>query len=199
MKQPDLGKKVSELRQQKAITQEQLAEICEVSTRTIQRIESGEVDPRSFTIQRLNEALNFDFGAGELANENFWLAVLHLSNCFVIVFIPLLIWSFLKEKSYELDKHGRDVLNFQITITILMFVAVACLIFAPFALIVRDINSPMPGVNPAGFGILEFLVIATVLPFIFIGFFVFYQGVKNTLRVLNGKPYHYPLSIQFLK
>ncbi|MEJ2487868.1 MAG: DUF4870 domain-containing protein [Anaerolineales bacterium] len=199
MKQPNLGKKVAELRQQKAITQEHLAEICEVSTRTIQRIESGEVDPRSFTIQRLNDALEFDFGAGELANENLWLGILHLSSCFTIVLVPLLIWSFLKEKSYKLDRHGRDVLNFQITITILMFVAVACLILAPFLLIVRDINSPTPGANPAGFGVLEFLVIATVLPFIFIGIFVFYQGIKNTLLVMNGKPYYYPLSIQFLK
>ena len=97
MKQPDLGKKVSDLRQQKALTQEQLAELCEVSTRTIQRIESGDVDPRSFTINRLNEVLEFDFGAGELENEQFWLAALHLSSMFCIVLIPLLIWSFLKE------------------------------------------------------------------------------------------------------
>ncbi len=50
MNQPDLGLKVSELRQQKALTQEQLAERCEVSARTIQRIESGEVDPRAYTL-----------------------------------------------------------------------------------------------------------------------------------------------------
>jgi transcriptional regulator with XRE-family HTH domain len=36
MNQPDLGLKISELRQQKNITQEKLAEYCEVSTRTIQ-------------------------------------------------------------------------------------------------------------------------------------------------------------------
>ncbi len=47
MNQPDLGLKVSELRQQKGLTQERLAELCEVSPRTIQRIESGEVDPRA--------------------------------------------------------------------------------------------------------------------------------------------------------
>jgi DNA-binding XRE family transcriptional regulator len=46
MKQPELGLKVAELRQQKGLTQEKLAEMCEVSSRTIQRIESGEVDPR---------------------------------------------------------------------------------------------------------------------------------------------------------
>jgi transcriptional regulator with XRE-family HTH domain len=36
MNQPDLGLKVSVLRQQKGLTQEQLAELCEVSPYTIQ-------------------------------------------------------------------------------------------------------------------------------------------------------------------
>lgn len=48
MNQSDLGLKITELRQQKGFTQEKLAEYCEVSTRTIQRIESGEVEPRAF-------------------------------------------------------------------------------------------------------------------------------------------------------
>ncbi|MFV1949644.1 MAG: helix-turn-helix domain-containing protein, partial [Anaerolineales bacterium] len=48
MKQPDLGLKVSELRKEKGFTQEQLAEFCEITPRTIQRIESGEVEPRAF-------------------------------------------------------------------------------------------------------------------------------------------------------
>ena len=42
MKQPDLGLKVSEVRKEKGLTQEQLAEYCEVTPRTIQRIENGE-------------------------------------------------------------------------------------------------------------------------------------------------------------
>jgi transcriptional regulator with XRE-family HTH domain len=50
------------LRQQKHLTQEQLAEYCEVSARTIQRIESGEVEPRSFTRNSLSNILEFDFG-----------------------------------------------------------------------------------------------------------------------------------------
>ena len=40
MNQPDLGLKVIELRQQKGMTQEKLAEYCEVNTRTVQRIEA---------------------------------------------------------------------------------------------------------------------------------------------------------------
>ena len=58
MKQPEIGNRVAELRLQKGITQEKLAELCEVSTRTIQRIENGEVDARTYTLSRLAEALN---------------------------------------------------------------------------------------------------------------------------------------------
>ena len=50
MNQPDLGLKVVELRQEKGLTPEQLEEMCEVSPRTIQRIESGEVDPRAYSV-----------------------------------------------------------------------------------------------------------------------------------------------------
>jgi len=71
MNQPDLGLKITELRQQKGLTQEKLAEYCEVSTRTIQRIESGEVEPRSFTRNSLSNTLNFDFGKENTDNQSF--------------------------------------------------------------------------------------------------------------------------------
>ena len=89
MNQPQLGLKVSELRQQKGLTQEQLAERCEVSARTIQRIESGEVDPRAYTVHCLGEALEFDFGEEAAPNENLWLTILHLSSIFSIPIFPL--------------------------------------------------------------------------------------------------------------
>lgn len=61
MKQPELGKRLTELRQQKSLTQEELVEACNVSVRTIQRIESGEVTPRTSTIKILLTALEEDF------------------------------------------------------------------------------------------------------------------------------------------
>jgi DNA-binding XRE family transcriptional regulator len=92
MNQPDLGLKITELRQQKGLTQEKLAEYCDVSTRTIQRIESGEVEPRSFTRNSLSNILEFDFGKENTNNQSFWLASLHMSSVFCFVFIPLLLW-----------------------------------------------------------------------------------------------------------
>lgn len=61
MKQPELGKRISELRKQKGLTQEELVEQCNINVRTIQRIESGEVNPRSYTIKIILNVLGVDF------------------------------------------------------------------------------------------------------------------------------------------
>lgn len=60
MKQPELGKKISELRKDKGLTQEELVDKCNISVRTLQRIESGEVTPRSYTVKTILAALDYD-------------------------------------------------------------------------------------------------------------------------------------------
>jgi transcriptional regulator with XRE-family HTH domain len=60
MKQPDLGKKISELRLAKGLTQGELAEKCNLSLRTIQRIESAEVSPRSYTVKLIFTSLEYE-------------------------------------------------------------------------------------------------------------------------------------------
>ena len=61
MKQPLLGKKISELRKKKGLTQEDLVEKCNITVRTIQRIESGETTPRIYTIKTILNALGLDY------------------------------------------------------------------------------------------------------------------------------------------
>ncbi|MEO9871224.1 helix-turn-helix domain-containing protein [Ekhidna sp.] len=61
MKQPELGIRLADLRQQKNLTQEELVDACNVSVRTIQRIESGDVTPRISTVRILLSALGEDF------------------------------------------------------------------------------------------------------------------------------------------
>jgi transcriptional regulator with XRE-family HTH domain len=63
MKQPELGKRILELRKSKGFTQEELVEKCNINVRTIQRIEAGEVSPRNFTIRTILEALGVDVDA----------------------------------------------------------------------------------------------------------------------------------------
>ena len=57
----ETGKLIKELRIKKGMTQEELADKTEVSTRTIQRIENGDVDPRAYTLQMIAKALDVDF------------------------------------------------------------------------------------------------------------------------------------------
>ena len=60
MKQPELGKKIVELRREKGLTQEELVDRCNISVRTLQRIETGEVTPRVYTIKTILAALDYD-------------------------------------------------------------------------------------------------------------------------------------------
>ena len=197
MNQPDLGLKVAELRLQKNLTQEHLAEICEVSARTIQRIESGEVDPRAYTLQCLSKALEFDFGMEGNSNENIWLAILHLSSIFVIVIIPLLLWSWKKNQSYKIDQQGRLVLNFQITMTLCLFAATFLLMIFPVTLAIIETSTHTSVIE--GNPIIMAGLICMPLPLILIGIFCTYQGIVNAARALSDKPVHYALSIPFVR
>lgn len=196
MNQPDLGLKVSELRQQKGLTQEQLAERCEVSARTIQRIESGEVDPRAYTLHCLGKALEFDFGEENTGNENLWLTLMHLSSIFCLFIVPLLLWSWKKTQSIKIDKQGRQVLNFQITMTLALFAAAFLLMAFPAGLVVAG-EQTMNVMESTPVFILA--TICLPLPLILIGIFCTYQGVVNAMRALSDKPIHYALSIPFVK
>jgi transcriptional regulator with XRE-family HTH domain len=60
MKQPELGKKIVELRKERGLTQEELVDRCNISVRTLQRIETGEVTPRVYTIKTILAALDYD-------------------------------------------------------------------------------------------------------------------------------------------
>ena len=193
MNQPDLGLKIAELRQQKGLTQEKLAEYCEVSARTIQRIESGEVEPRSFTRNSLSNILGFDFGKENPSNQSLWLALLHMSSTVCIVLIPLFLWSWKKDQSYKIDRQGRDVLNFQITIMLVLFALVLMLIVIPSSLLMAQ------GLDRGTDALGNLFTLLPPVPLLFLALFTSYQAVVNTVRALSEKPIHYPLSIPFVK
>ncbi|MEB2782496.1 helix-turn-helix transcriptional regulator [Algoriphagus sp. C2-6-M1] len=57
MEEEDFGKKLIEVRKVKGLTQAEVAEMCKIATRTIQRIETGIVKPRAFTIKLIEVAI----------------------------------------------------------------------------------------------------------------------------------------------
>jgi transcriptional regulator with XRE-family HTH domain len=81
MNQPDLGKKIAELRKAKGFTQEELVEKCNLSVRTLQRIESGEVSPRSYTLKVIFAALEYQFyDSSEVTHSKFGKTGFIISN-----------------------------------------------------------------------------------------------------------------------
>lgn len=61
IQQPELGKKITDYRKAKGLTQEELVERCNLSVRTLQRIEAGKVTPRTYTVKLIFEALEVSF------------------------------------------------------------------------------------------------------------------------------------------
>jgi len=65
----ETGKPIKELRIKEGMTQEELADKTEVSARTIQRIENGDVDPRAYALQMIAKTLEVDFSMS-VGNES---------------------------------------------------------------------------------------------------------------------------------
>lgn len=126
-KKMETGKQIKELRIKKGMTQEDLADKTEVSTRTIQRIENGEVDPRAYTLQMIAKALDVDFSLFvehesvenqeiQRVNDNNWFSLLHLSGLLPLIFPTLIIWNRKKDKTKDMSNHFRAVISFQLCI-----------------------------------------------------------------------------------
>jgi uncharacterized Tic20 family protein len=174
-----LGQLIKDLRTKIGMTQEELAEKTDISVRTIQRIENGDVDPRSYTLQKIASALSIDYeelikaGSDDLEKENsskskVWLSILHLSGLFTLLFPPIIIWLWKKDKIKNIREHAIDVINFQISILIyIMLSSILIFIGLPIALL---------------WGIFSTVVI-----------------LINTIKVRNSQSYKYPLTIKILK
>ncbi|MCX2839843.1 helix-turn-helix domain-containing protein [Salinimicrobium sp. MT39] len=61
MKKQDFREKLIEVRKARGLTQEDVAKKCKVTVRTIQRLESGQVTPRAYTIRTISENLGISY------------------------------------------------------------------------------------------------------------------------------------------
>ena len=170
------GQLIKELRLKKGLTQEELAAKTDISVRTIQRIESGDVDPRAFTLQSIAAALEVEYeilvnSETDLNPEgeketNIWLPLLHLSGLLLLIVPPIILWIWKRDKVRKIRKHGIDVINFQLSMSLYL---IPCVLFS----------------------IYPFLVVIAVYSQVII--------ILNTVKVTNNQPYKYPLSIRFIK
>lgn len=104
------------------------------------------------------------------------LAATHLSQLLDFVtglgglIVPLVIWLTQKDKVIDMDKNGRAIINFRITMFLYVLLCVPLILFF-------------------GLGLLGFLILG-------IGYFIF--PIVNAVRASNGKAPHYPMTFEFV-
>ncbi|MFS4492924.1 serine hydrolase [Maribacter sp. 2308TA10-17] len=185
METQSIAKNLLYHRKLKGYTQEELSERTEVTVRTIQRIEKGDVSPHLQTIKLLASALEIEVSdllpLENPKEENIqkkWLLLLHSIPFlgFVIPFanilLPLFLWIHKREDNKLYDIHGAKIINFQISMSLLYVISFIALVT----------------IEKWGF----FLFIA-VIPFSVI------IMLYNIIKVVRTHKCYYPLALPFIK
>ncbi|MCW8108331.1 serine hydrolase [Alteromonas ponticola] len=172
-------------RKLKGYSQEKLADLTNVTVRTIQRVEKGEVQPQLRTVKLLAAALEIEVDDLLQLNDprqeslqKKWLLLMHASPFigFVLpllnIFLPLFLWIHKKDDNVIYDNHGRAVINFQISMSLLSVLAFIGL------------------VTIEGYGFFFFIA---VIPFVIL------VMLANVISVLHSQKYFYPLSVPFIR
>ncbi len=200
MKNIQLAKKIKELRTRKGFSQDELAIAARLNLRTVQRIESGETEPRGDTLKRLATALQvssdglIDWAEKE---DTTMLMLLNISALSFIVFpllgiiIPLVLWMSKKDKVKNLNTTGKKLLNFQISWCIAFF-SFYILYFMAFIFNLKILSSSFSIMNVGQTELLLLLIpVLYILNVILILF--------NAIRSHKNKKVIYQPAIPFLR
>ncbi len=187
-----IGTKITQLRKQKAFSQEQLAESAKVNVRTIQRIENNETTPRGATLKLICDALGVtpdEIINFEKTEDHTFLIWLHLSVMlgYVLplgnIILPLILWLSNKNKIEYVNEQGKNILNFQILYSAITF---SLMFMGAFGKITHQEL---------------FISFATILTIVFIfGMINFFFPIINAIRISKGTIKNfYPTLIRFIK
>jgi len=105
-----------------------------------------------------------------------FLVLAHLSQLVTLVIgfgsllLPLILWLTQKEKIYQMNEHGRRIVNFQLSMILYMIICI------PLILLL-------------GLGILGLIVLG-IISFIF--------PIINAIKASKGETPQYPLSLNFI-
>lgn len=111
-----------------------------------------------------------------MRQDNQLLVITHLSQLITLVtgfgslLLPLVLWLTQKEKVYQMDAHGKNIINFQLSLI------VYCIICIPLILLF-------------GLGLLGFILLG-IISIIF--------PIVNAIKASRGENPKYPLSLNFI-
>ena len=140
-------------------------------------------------------------------------AFIHLSTFlkyffpFANFFAPLLLWTLNKDKPF-VNEHGRQAINFQLSI--LLYMIFIGIIFIPFFMVFAlDFVSLIDAVDHTVHELRSqdiknlsgYILLISLAGLLLAGLFIFelYAVISATMHATKGKLYKYPLSIQFIK
>lgn len=104
------------------------------------------------------------------------IVITHLSQLITLVtgfgslIVPLIIWATQKEKVFQMDIHGKNIINFQLSLIVYFIICIPLILFF-------------------GLGLLGFIALgisAIIFP------------VINAIKASNGETPNYPLSFHFI-
>jgi len=181
--------KLAVYRRKKGLTQEQLADLSGVTTRTIQRIEKGAVVPHIQTLKMLADCLDIetellmDKPEGIIpltahSHKPNLLPLFHLLGLIGLVMpglniaLPFILWILKKDENTAYDQQGKQVINFHLTITLFFYPSITLMVFF----------------YPVGF------------PLVMLSYFLMVvMSILNLYRSIKSLPVNYPLSVPFFK
>ena len=111
-----------------------------------------------------------------MRNDRQLIVITHLSQLVTLVIgfgsliIPLIIWMSNKEKVYELDAHGKNILNFQISLLIYSLICIPLILLLGLGIL----------------GLIALGLVSIIFPII------------NAVKASNGETPKYPLSLNII-
>ncbi|GLB49568.1 DUF4870 domain-containing protein [Neptunitalea lumnitzerae] len=106
-----------------------------------------------------------------MREDNSLLVLTHLSQLLSSFLVPLILWLTQKDKIFGMDKHGKMILNFQISMCIYSLASIPLMLFLGLGVVV----------------IMAVALLSFVLP------------ILNAIKVNNGEEPNYPLSLNIIK
>ncbi|WP_242132102.1 DUF4870 domain-containing protein [Aestuariivivens marinum] len=111
-----------------------------------------------------------------MREDNQLIVITHLSQLITLVIgfgsllLPLILWLTQKEKIYQMDTHGKNIINFQLSLIVYCLLCIPLILFLGLGIV----------------GLIVLGIISVVFP------------IVNALKASKGETPTYPLSLNFI-
>ncbi|WP_223550847.1 DUF4870 domain-containing protein [Aestuariivivens sp. NBU2969] len=111
-----------------------------------------------------------------MREDNQLIVITHLSQLITLVIgfgsllLPLILWLTQKEKIYQMNTHGKNIINFQLSLIVYCLICIPLILFLGLGIV----------------GLIVLGIISVVFP------------IVNALKASKGETPTYPLSLNFI-